>query len=164
VEAPAVVALVLCALAVGAALGAWCAWPRPAPPAPEVLPAPLPAPPAPALPPEPPPAPPPEALVARQRFLDLGRAAAEAWHASPSRNPEVTARLFAALIGDGWALGVGELRAELVAHSALPVEVIDYLTTLALSSLEARQRKRPPLAPWPAWALEARRRDGKPAR
>lgn len=129
-EPPAVVVLLLLALLLGAAFGAWCAWPSP----------PL------SLPPEPPPAPPPAPELAPPppvppgllgRFLLPARAAAAAMHEAPG-DPEATAQILAALAADHWSLGVSELRQALIEHSGLQPATSDYLASLAILALEAR--------------------------
>lgn len=121
-EIPAVVVLVLLALLLGAALGAWCARPSPSPP-----------PPAP-TPPPPRPLPLPGLLG---RFLPTGEALASVLTEQPLDTAE-HARILAVLAADHWQLGVSELRQQLVATSGLSPAVVDHLTHLAILALEAR--------------------------
>lgn len=120
------VVLVLLALLVGAAFGAWCAWPQPRPTE-EPPPAPLPP------PFEPPP--PPSGLYGR--FLPRGQQIATALEETPL-GPEQMAELLAVYAADHWQLGVTEMRAELVTSSGLTPALADHLATLALIAMEAR--------------------------
>jgi hypothetical protein len=137
VELPAVVTLLCLALAVGAALGAWCVLRFGSPPLPAgvpLAPALLLAPP---LPPAPAPLPPvPPGLLGR--FLGPARAAAEAMHEARGEDPEETAQILAQLAADHWSLGVGELRQALITHSALTPALAEVLAERAIVALEAR--------------------------
>lgn len=122
-EAPAVVVLVLLALLVGAAFGAWCAWPAPR-----------------LQEPEPPSAPEPPALPSPGlygRFLPRGQQVATALEETPLR-PEQMAELLAFYAADHWQLGVTEMRAELLTSSGLSPALVDHLASLAILALEAR--------------------------
>lgn len=125
-EAPAVVVLVLLALLVGAAFGAWCAWPAPRPVE-------EPPPPPPARSFEPPPPPP----GLRGRFLPRGQQIAAALEETPLVGEQL-AELLAVYAADHWQIGVAELRAELVTSSGLSPALVDHMATLALIALEAR--------------------------
>ena len=137
-EVPAVVVLVLLALLLGAAFGAWCAWPLPPSleaPTPAPGPAPGPAPAQPASSFAPPPASPLSGL--RERFLPAGQVVAAALEAAPLE-AEAHAELLATLAAEHWQLGVTELRQALVTSSGLSPALVDHMASLAILSLEAR--------------------------
>jgi hypothetical protein len=128
VEAPAVVVLVLLALLLGAAFGAWCAWP-PRPTAEDLAPTP------PARPVPLPPA--PHHLGLSGRFLPRGQLLALALEETPLR-AEQMAELLAHHAADHWQLGVVEMRDALVTSSGLSPALVDHMATLAILALEAR--------------------------
>jgi hypothetical protein len=123
---PAVVVLVLLALLLGAALGAWYAQPvplsldGPEPPPTTSEPEPLPLPPG-----------------LQGRFLPLGERVAAALAEKPL-DENGMAQLVAHLAAEGWQLGVSDLRQQLVAGSGLSPALTDHLATLAIVALEAR--------------------------
>lgn len=125
-EVPAVVVLVLLALLLGAAFGAWCAWPHPRP-----VEEPPPAPPARSF------EPPPPTPGLYGRFLPRGQRIATALEETPL-GPEQMAELLAVYAADHWQIGVAEMRAELITSSGLSPALIDHMATLALLALEAR--------------------------
>lgn len=127
-EVPAVVVLVLLALLVGAAFGAWCAWPTRRP-AEDMAPAP-PAKPVPLLP-----APPHLGLSGR--FLPRGQLLAQALEETPLRADQM-AELLAYHAADHWQLGVVEMRDALLTSSGLPPALVDHMASLAILTLEAR--------------------------
>lgn len=143
-EAPAVVALVLLALAIGAAFGAWCAWPPPSPLPVEGAEGATPSPLASTLPPEAPPVEPPPPVPAGLlgRFLPPARAAAAALAETDALPSEAMAQVLAGVAADHWILGVSELRQALVDHSGLSPETGDHLANLAILALEARHAER----------------------
>lgn len=124
----AVVVLVWLALLIGAAFGAWCAWPKPPAWPEDASPSPSPA-------PAPSPTPPPPPTGLHSRFLPLAQQVTAALAEAP---PEERVATMAGLLGDHWQLGVSELRQELVVSSTLSPVAMDHLTHLAILALEAR--------------------------
>lgn len=125
-DVPAVVVLVLLALLLGVALGAWYARPVPLP---------LDEPEIPPVTPEPEPPPPPGF---GSRFLEPAQTLARALHETPDRSPEETAALLAQLASDHWALGVTELRSAVIQNSGIDAAVADQLVTCGILALEAQ--------------------------